>query len=260
MAVYPRTMELVGRHGARARDLRRRLRQRRAGEVVVDGCRLVADLIRWQLPIHELYLTPERAASADAVAWSQHAAATFMVDDALLASLAPTRSPQGVLAVTAEPAMRRWAADGGLALVLDGVQDPGNVGAIVRSAAALGATAVLLAPGSADPFHPAAVRGSAGAVFLVPVERDIVLAEVADRLLPTGGELWVAADGGSEVAAWQPAAPTALVLGTEGAGVSAAARALARGVVTIPLARAVESLNVAVAAALLVDAWRRTRG
>jgi RNA methyltransferase, TrmH family len=227
--------------------------------VVADGRRLVADLLRWGVDVGELYLA---ASLADRVEMAQLAGAAgrcWVVDDALLDAIAPTRHPQGVLAIAAEPRLPPWPGRHGIGLYLGHVQEPGNLGGMVRSAAALGAGGVLLSPGCADPFHPAAVRASAGAVFRVPIEREVDLAAVADTLRAHGGEVWAATAGGVPVDRWRPEPPVLLLLGAEGSGLSEEELARADGVVTIPVERGVDSLNVAVAAALLVHAFRQQR-
>ena len=250
-------IELLGRHGARLKDLRRRVKHRRPGEVIVDGRRLVTDLVRWGVPISELYLTPDLAAGAESAAWIESARTAFEVEVSVLANLAPTRNPQGVLAVAEEPAGSVWAAASGVGLWLDRVGDPGNLGGIVRAAAGLGAVAVLLSSDCADPFGASAVRGSAGAVFRIPVERDVEADEVAARVRNAGGEVWASGSGGRPVAAWQPAEPCLVLIGAEATGLDPSASVLADGTVTIPMARDVESLNVAVATGILLQRLRR---
>lgn len=246
-------MEKLGKHGARLKDLRRRVKRRPEGQVIVDGRRLVADVVRWGVPVFELYLAegvdpdPEIAAAAGEV---------YSVDAEVLDELAPTKHPQGVLAVVADPRRPPWPAREGVAVWLDTVQDPGNLGAIVRSAAALGARAVLLSPGCADPFHHAAVRGSAGAVFRLSVGRDVPAARVAERMSEASGEVWAAGPSGIPLDRWAPSRPLVLLLGAEGAGLSPEAQAVAMGEVTIPLEREIESLNVAVAAGILLERLR----
>jgi len=246
-------MRRVGKHSTRVKELRRRVRDRRLGEVVVDGRRLVADLVRWDIPLRELYLTPEAASLPEAEAWIAAAGRVFELEAPVLARIAPTRAPQGVLAVAAEPAWPAWRAGRGVAVWLDGVQDPGNLGAVLRSAAGLGAEVVLLSPGCADPFGPAAVRGAAGAAFRIPVERDVTFERAARRVRERGGEVWAAAGTGTPVADWRPAEPLLLLLGAEGAGLSGAALEAADGRVTIALGRDIDSLNVAVAAGVLLQ-------
>jgi TrmH family RNA methyltransferase len=250
-------IERLGRHGARLKDLRRRTKKRRKGEVIIDGRRLVTDLVRWGVPIFELYLTPEVAAGKESEAWIQTAGSTFEVDAAVLADLAPTRSPQGVLAVAEEPTGSSWSADAGIALWLDRIQDPGNLGGIVRAAAGLGGSAVLLSPDCTDPFGAAAVRGAAGAVFRIPLERNIEAEDAVARSRSAGGEVWASGSDGRPVAAWRPAEPCLILVGAEGAGLDPSASALADGTVTVPMDRDIESLNVAVATGILLQHLRR---
>jgi TrmH family RNA methyltransferase len=179
------------------------------------------------------------------------------VDDDELAHLADTEHPQGVVAVV-EP--RHWvlddiaAAAGSPVVVLDGVQDPGNVGTILRSALGLGAAGVIALKGTAELTNPKVMRGSMGALFRLPT----VPAEVETYLFwarERGIESWVAAADSATIepgAARGEDAVVALVLGNEGAGVSPALQAAASRRVAIRLARGVESLNVAVAAAILL--------
>ncbi len=226
--------------------------------MVVDGRRVVADLVRWEVPLVELYLTPEAAGSAAGRELAAVCESTWVVEPEVFATVAPTRSPQGVLAVVAEPRWPAWRAAGGVALWLDSVQDPGNLGAIVRSAAALGASAVLLGPGSADPWSPAAVRGAAGAVFRIPVEREVAAARAVRRVREGGGEVWAAAGAGETLAPGRVREPLLLMLGAEGRGLAAEALELADRTVALPLGRGVESLNVAVAAGILLWAVRES--
>jgi TrmH family RNA methyltransferase len=251
-------IERLGRHGARVKDLRRRVKNRRDGEVIVDGRRLLTDLVRWGVPITELYLAPGIVEEPDAAGWLAAAGSVFELEASVLAELAPTRSPQGVLAVADEPRWPAWPARDGVALWLDRVQDPGNLGAIVRAAAGLAAAAVLLAPDCTDPFGATAVRGSAGAVFRVPIERGVPATRAVDRVRASDGEVWATGLGGRPIEGWRPAEPCLLLLGAEGAGLSTGAGDLADGDLTIPLARDIESLNVAVAAGILLQHVRST--
>jgi len=246
-------MQRLGRNSPRLKELRQRVRERRPGEVVVDGRRLIADLVRWGVPLLELYLAdgtePDPAVVAAALS-------AWQVEASVFEGLTPTRHPQGVLAVVPEPAGRGWTATSSVALFVEGVQDPGNLGAIVRSAAGLGAAAVLLSAGCADPFHPAAVRGSAGGVFRIALERGATVADAARRVRARKGSVWAADPAGSALARWRPRRPALLLLGAEGAGLSEAAGKVVDGRVAIPLERDVESLNVAVAAGILLQHLR----
>jgi TrmH family RNA methyltransferase len=249
-------IERLGRHGARVKDLRRRIKHRRGGEVIVDGRRIALDLVRWGVPIPELYLSRQAAAAPETRKLIEAAASTFELEDSVLADMAPTRSPQGVLAVAEEPRPGRWATTGGVALWLHRVQDPGNLGAIIRSAAGLGAAAILLSPDCTDPFGPGAVRGSSGAVFRVPIERGVPVSKAVERVRSVGGEVWAAGSNGRPVAGWKPVEPCLLMIGAEGVGLSNEAHDLADGELTIPLANEIESLNVAVATGILLQHLR----
>jgi TrmH family RNA methyltransferase len=179
------------------------------------------------------------------------------VSERELEALADTEHPQGVVAVI-EP--RRWTladvpvAPGAPVLVLDAVQDPGNVGTILRTALGLGASGVVALKGTAELTSPKVVRGSMGALFRLPAvasEADACLAWARER----GVELWVAAADGTPLepgAAGAGARPVGLVLGNEGAGVGPLLGEAASRRVAIRLARGVESLNVAVVAAILL--------
>ncbi len=253
-------IESIGRHGSRVKDLRKRVKQRRDGEVVVDGRRLVADLIRWGIPIRELYLTTDLLNEAEIVGWAERAAEVYEVESSVLKDIAPTRSPQGVLAVAQEPKLPRWNASGGIGLWLERVQEPGNLGAIVRAAAGLGAATVMLSPDCADPFGPAAVRGSAGSVFRLPVERGVSADGAVERLRTVGGEVWASGAGGRPLDGWRTTEPCLILLGAEGPGLSSEAIDLADGTVTIPMSREIESLNVAVATGILLQHLRSLKG
>ena len=247
----------LGRHGRRLKELRKRVRERREGEVVVDGRRLVSDLVRWKVPIDELYLVPEISEDFEAMGWRDAAEAVFEIESSVLADIAPTKNPQGVLAIAREPGENEWAAEAGVTLWLDRIQDPGNIGAIVRSAAGLGAAAVLLSPGCADPFGSSAVRGSAGSVFRVPLKRQVEAAEAIAAIKNAGGETWATDSRGEKIEEWRPSKPCLLLIGAEGVGLDAEVAALADGTVAIPMSRGIESLNVAVATGILLQHLRR---
>ncbi len=180
--------------------------------------------------------------------------------DAELRDLADTTTTQGVLVVARAPKARLDAlqpARPGVVLVLDGVQDPGNLGTLARSAAAFGCDAVVCLPGTVDPWNPKVVRASAGAVFRLPVVQAGL--EQLDDWLRDHGVILVAADAGGD-AVGDESLPerVALVLGNEGAGLSEAVASRCARTVSIPMRGGTESLNVAVAGAILL--YELTRG
>jgi TrmH family RNA methyltransferase len=162
-------------------------------------------------------------------------------------SLSETRHTQGVIGLFERPlfsASDILARSDSIAVALDAVQDPGNVGTIVRLAAAFDASGVLLLPGCADPYGPKAIRSSAGAILSVPVA-----AITARELLDSGVPLFATAMSGAALE--PPASNAVLVFGNEGAGVSA--ELLERATkIAIPMSARVESLNVASSAAILL--------
>ena len=175
----------------------------------------------------------------------------------LFDQLSDTKSPQEVIALFERP--RATFADlrksDGLIIALDGVQDPGNVGTIVRLAAAFDCAGVALLPGTADAFSPKAVRASAGAALTVPIA-PVTAHEVVHSKLPI-----YAADADGDEAA-PPASKAILVFGNEGAGVSDEI-GLRATPIRVPMSSRVESLNVASSAAILLakayEARRRGR-
>ena len=188
--------------------------------------------------------------------------AVYLVPGDLLAATSSLAAPPRILAVLPQPGPWSFAdvrfppAPG---LVLDGVGDPGNVGTLVRSAAALGAEWIALAPGSADPYHPRAVRAAMGSTFALPL-----LTGVSAEDLATRGPMRTvvaAAAGGRPPWEFDLTGPLLLVLGGEREGVGALPDALGSAeIVTIPQTAAAESLNVAAAgSALLAEVCRQRR-
>jgi len=180
--------------------------------------------------------------------------------DDVFHDLAATESPQGVIALVRPPV---WTLDQllrgrALVVVLDGVQDPGNAGAIVRAAEAFGATGAVFLKGSVSPYNPKCLRASAGSIFRLPVvsafDPHLLLAALDQKRVAV-----FAALPGAEATAAQSdlSGRTALVIGSEGHGVSALLSGRARGV-RIPT-HGVESLNAAVAAGILLYEAARQR-
>lgn len=160
----------------------------------------------------------------------------------LFDALADTRTPQDVLGLFARPKGQKVVLKNGPVVVLDAVQDPGNVGTIIRLAAAFDCGGVILLPGCADPFAPKAIRASVGAVLRVPV--------VQGTLADLDGVPIFAADGAGETID-PPTSNAMIVFGNEGSGVSDPIRRRAK-LIAIPMSKRVESLNVAASAAILL--------
>jgi len=197
----------------------------------------------------------ELLALREDVSFEVPALRTVVLSERVFKTVSDTVTPQGVIAIgrrepaTFAAALAAARAVGWPLLVLDGVQDPGNVGAIARTAAAAGAPALAVLESSADPYGSKAVRASAGNVFRLLVAR----ATPADL---EGLELWGAdSEGGESLAASPVERADALLLGGEARGL----RAQVAHRVTIPIEAGVESLNVAAAAAVLLFELRSRR-
>ncbi len=231
---------------------RRRTRYREQ-RYVVEGSRLVEDALAAAQAIDFVcYTTGWAATSGGKKALPKleglHVPA-FLISDELMAICSDTETPQGVLAVLPFPVLEPPAAPT-LALVVDRLRIPGNLGAILRTAAAAGVELVLLPPGNIDPFNPKVVRGGMGAHFRLPIQ-SLGWDQVVDRL--AGLDCWLAAAGdgpGYDQMDWTR--PVALIIGGEAAGAGQRANELAAGLVQIPMPGGMESLNAAVAAGILL--------
>jgi TrmH family RNA methyltransferase len=186
---------------------------------------------------------------------------TARVEDDELARLADTQAPQGVLMVVAEPrpALGSVIRAGARLLVLDAIQDPGNLGTLIRCAAAFDLDGVVALDGTVDPWNPKAVRAAAGTCFRLPV-LTAPWPRVDDALVEAGLALLVADAGGTDAELVSPARGWALVVGSEAHGARRELREVADTTVAIPMPGGTESLNAGVAGGLLLYALTRAAG
>ena len=257
----------------RLRELHAAKGRREQGLVLLEGTHLAQEVIRLQLGASGLLGSDLLATEAwlgahgDLVAALSPAVAIHPVGQEVLEAVATTAHPDGVVLTLAAAALQAPWDGQEFVLVLDGLQDPGNLGTLMRTALAAGVQGLWLAEG-ADPLQPKVLRASAGAALALPTER-------MDRSALVQRLLAAAARGLQLVAAVPPLVelegelplpywhldwtkPTALLLGQEGAGLAPELQALASHRVTIPHSAAVESLNVAVSAApLLLERMRQ---
>ena len=257
---------ISSRQNQRLKDIRR-LRRSKGEHALLEGTHLVEEALAAGLALDEVLATPGFLASPEGrrIARALPTAPLEVAPD-LFEDLTDADSPRGVLAVARLPRSGVEALPvraGRSYLYLDGLQDPGNLGALARVAEAAGAAGLALSPGCAHPNHPRALRASAGSLLRLPVAASVEpsalaghLARVHPRwaaLVPRGGEdLWEAPLEGTLV----------LAVGAEGPGLSPGFLHVLDGTalrITIPLETPVESLNATVAAALvLFEARRRT--
>jgi 23S rRNA (guanosine2251-2'-O)-methyltransferase len=229
----------------------------------VYGRRAVREVLRGRREVLELWAT-ERAVAAETWLRGQARPRVQLKQDRELSEAAGTRDHQGVLAFC-EPyryadAYELAAVERPLLAVLDQVTDPRNLGAVIRSAEGAGATGVVVPAHRSAAVTPAVARSSAGAVEHLPVAVVTNLARYLNEV--KSAELWVyAADGAARQTMWQAdlSGGLALVFGAEGRGLRPLVRRACDDAVAIPLAGRTESLNVSVAAALLLYEARRQR-
>ncbi|HEX5093672.1 MAG TPA: RNA methyltransferase [Burkholderiales bacterium] len=249
----------VRRWHALAREPRLRARE---GRALLEGPHLLQAFLAAGGRPRAVLVSESGEGKEEIAALVRHAGlAPVRMSDALLRWVAEAQSPSGLVAeIDIPPDATDWAGVP-QAIFLDGIQDSGNVGAILRSAAAFGADAAVLGPGCADAWSPKVLRAGMGGHFALRV------VEVPD--LPTAlrrfrGRLLCADAGqGEPPGSMDLSGPLGWILGAEGQGVSAAAAACADRRVRVPLAKGTESLNVGAAAAvLLYERWRQlsTRG
>jgi TrmH family RNA methyltransferase len=237
--------------------------RQREGVAVVEGMKAVAELVPLADRVVRLFWSEACAGrpggGALVEAFRERGVAVDEVAPALLDRMADTRSPQGLIAVARvqpAPLDAVLGARGDL-LVLEDVQDPGNVGTLIRTVEAAGGAGVVLVGACADPTAPKCVRAAAASVFRVP----FVLwphdrTALAERVRGAGYALGIASPGGTPLGEALPDGPVAWVLGSEGTGVSADLRRHGTFAAAIPMAAGVDSLNVAVAGAVLLYARR----
>lgn len=222
---------------------------------LVEGPKLLAEAASAGVAIVEVAAAPDAVVPAVPVPVRR-------VSADLLASLSEVETSQGVLAVVRRPAFDEAALFQGVPLVLvaAGVQNPGNLGGLLRTAEAAGASGAYLTSGSADPFSWKALRGSMGSAFRLPHVRRLTLDDALARLAARGVTIAAAAVPGTPCDTADLRGPLALVVGPEGTGLPADVVARATLRVAVPMRAPVESLNVGVAAGvLLFEAARQRR-
>ncbi|MCY3959591.1 MAG: RNA methyltransferase [Chloroflexi bacterium] len=245
-------------HVALARRLHRASVRQRDGLILLEGPRLVLEAAQagiLQTVMVADYPKPDVKLASDAAA--EAGARVLTAAPHVLAAAADSASRQAIVAIGRRPQVADL--DGTpLVLVIDGVQDPGNVGTLVRSGAAAGATLIARTPGSADPFGPKALRAGVGAHFRVPI-RDSATPADLQPLSKDVAFYVAAADAERDYHGIDWTGPCGLVVGAETRGVSSAWRAACRGTVKVPMLRSVESLNAGAAAAVILFEAARQR-
>jgi TrmH family RNA methyltransferase len=241
-----------------ARDLGRRKAREKHSLFVAEGVRSVEEVLRSGLTVRGALVAPQLADAprGQNLRKSLDEAGIEVADvsEKDFRSAAATESPQGVIAIGEVPVRALDTLDvAGVCrlIVLDGVQDPGNVGTIIRTAAALGATATIALPGTVDLWNPKVIRSSMGAQFRHQAFH-ADLEDLLSFLKRKQIELWATDTTGTALEKAGAPVRLAIAVGNEGSGLSPSVRAKAHRTVSLPIAQNVESLNVAVATGIIL--------
>jgi TrmH family RNA methyltransferase len=259
-AVPERLRRIEGRHNALVKELRRAFARGELtpdGYCAVEGLHILEEAIRSGLKFRAVFFNETAAGGAERLLSQLGAQVeTLLLPDKLFASAVPSETPQGVAALV------RWKefslkdvlaeAQAGPLLAIAGVQDPGNLGTILRSAEAFGAAGVVLGEGTVSPFNPKVVRASAGSVFRLPIART-KLSEALDRMKALGLRLVATSSHkGTQLPEAKLVGPLVIFIGSEGAGLPRDLISKMDEVVAIPHSPKVESLNAGVAASIVL--------
>ncbi len=245
-----------------------RRRPHHSRRILLDGPHLVDAALSTRLPVLAAVVARARLATDGeiarlAAALTERGVHVASATDSVMNAISPVVSASGIVALAEyRPRSLETLLDRQPALIawLHNVQDPGNVGAVIRTAEAAGATGVIVSGASADPFGWKALRGAMGSTLRLPVVRTAHASDVLDQLRRRAVRLLAAAPrGGCPIYDVDWRGPLAICLGSEGAGLSPQIARRAEQLVSVPMERPVESLNVAVTAALLLYEARRQR-
>lgn len=262
-------MEILSPQNARVKEwalLLEKKHRDKQYKYLIEGIHLVQEALRSGADIECICYEKENGIPAEL---SSAAAARLdvnwiAVSEAVIAKCSDTKTPQPVFAVLRKPDEQVQMKsllnkDRSLVVVLDGVQDPGNVGTIIRTADAVGADGVIIGSGSADIYSPKVIRSTMGSLFHLPILRGRL-----SEILPQAKERGIRLAGTSLQAAvncyeYDFTGPVWLLFGSEGGGLSEGVRALMDDGLIIPMRGQAESLNVAMAASVLLYEGLRQR-
>lgn len=242
------------------RSLTGRSKERReAGAFVAEGVRLVEEALSSEWPFRFVLHAGEPGPRSQKllVSLRQREIEVEEVSEKLLASLSETENSQGILAVLDEE-KRQPVRALNFVLIADAIRDPGNLGTLMRSAEAAGFDAVFLAPGTADAFAPKVVRAGMGAHFRLLIY-EVGWDEIKTQVGAYHWAVYLADMGGRACWELELKPPLALIIGGEAEGAGPEARRLATQTVSVPMQGGSESLNAAVAGAVLMFEVRRQR-
>jgi len=262
-----RLRRIEGKHNSLVKELRQafgRGELTASGECAVEGVRVIEEAIRSGLKFHAVFFSESAQGRASKLLpqLGSHVE-TLLLPDRLFASLVPSETPQGVAALvhakvfTSQEILE--SSSPGPLLVIAGVQDPGNLGTILRSAEAFGAQGVLLGEGTVSAYNSKAVRASAGSVFRLMTAR-IQTSDAIGQIRAQGLRLMATSSHkGASVAAANLSGRVAIFIGNEGSGLDKKLLAQMDELIMIPHSQRVESLNAGIAASIVLYEAARQR-
>lgn len=252
--------QLTERRRKEIASLNQRKYRERFGQMLIEGFRSVESAIQADAPLVEILIAGPRYTDARVRGvLDQAGVPVHVLTERELAQLSDVETNQGVIAVARiqllpEDRLQSFRS----ILVLDAVQDPGNVGTIIRTAAWFGVDAIVAGPGTVDFFNPKVVRAAMGGLWDVHLSRVDDLSILLDRMAAAGFHRYGADLEGTRFQSWFPEFPSVLILGSEAHGISPAVAGAVDDRITIPgnpRHRGAESLNVAIAAGILMQRW-----
>ncbi|MBQ2770838.1 MAG: RNA methyltransferase [Clostridia bacterium] len=231
-------------HVKQVRALERARERRETGLHVIEGEKILEEAVENGMELREVFVVEGNAIR------KPYDACVHQVTESVMQAMSDLVTPPGVLAVVKTPDLTPPEVyPKGVIVALDRLQDPGNVGTIIRTADAMGAAGVLISKDTTDPFGGKTLRAAMGSTYHLPLWVGDVVEEL--RKLKAAGALLVAGDLEGEETLPPPAEQTVLVIGNEGAGISKSVAALCQGI-RIPMKGRAESLNASVAAGILL--------
>ncbi|WP_100373711.1 TrmH family RNA methyltransferase [Bacillus sp. FJAT-45037] len=221
----------------------------KAGRFLIEGFHLVEEALKANFHIEMIIITDDTVLPAS---WTIDEKELIIVHPQVMKEISETETPQGIAAICAIPIAPQFETLHGQYLLIDRVQDPGNVGTMIRTADAAGMTGVVLGEGSVDLFNSKVIRATQGSIFHMPVVRaslDEWVEKLKDYNIAVFGTSLTEA---SSYTAIEPQSDFALIVGNEGEGVSSSLLEATDQNIYIPIMGKAESLNVAVAAGILL--------
>ncbi len=266
LRIEDRLRRVESRQNARVKQLRRAFGEAAPngqGEIAIEGMHLVEEAIRSGLRLGTVFFSESARERAHRLVpqLSSHTEALLLPDE-IFSSAVPTETPQGVSALVKVKAFRIedvFLPAPALVIVCAGLQDPGNLGTIARSAEAFGATGLLLAERTVSPWNWKAVRASAGSMFRVPVVKVELTAAVQELKKRGVRVLATSSHKGTPISQSDLRGPIALIVGNEGAGLPKDVLAQADEILVITQSVHVESLNAGIAASIMLYEAARQR-